>query len=314
MEFSALCYLVEQKINIFEGVLDNNCSKLTTIRDILTKIKEGEWKEEIRYYRNEEDKELRAELKKQFWGVTFSGTFVDKRLDRNLDRYNHILVVDVDLKDLKVKASTARKRLEECPFIFCVFESPSGGLKALAFSRMNKSNHRLFFEGVREYFQYRGIEIDKSGKNPGRLCFISYDPDLYLTHKEKHPFMLERDAPKTFKAEQDRRFQEAQYVQYEKYENSSDLRFIMTTAKKMVNVSIGSYHKGNRNNYVFALACVLNRAGINQNTSIQILFESYPSLGQKEIETTVKSAYKHNSFEHGSRPIMQKKSGQEKLI
>jgi len=231
-----------------------------------------------------------------------------------MDRYNHILVVDVDKKDFKKKAKSIRKDLENCPFIFSVFESPSGGFKALAYSRMKAEYHKLFFKGVQEYFMYKNVKIDSSGKNPGRLCFVSYDPDLYLEYKDKEPFTLQKFAPGVLKEEQDRRFRETRPIDYSQYQNSTNLEYIMGVAKKRAADYVGAYHKGNRNNYIFTLACILNKAGIEQPVAESIIMGNYPSLGPKEIETTVKSAYGRNQHEFGTRPILEKKTSQSGLF
>jgi len=315
MDVSSLQFLIFQEINYFEGVHDSDCTKTTSIEDILTSIKDGVWKDEVEALRAEKSKDIRNELKRQFIGVTFSGNFSGRRLDRNLDLYTHIMVVDVDLKDLKTKPATARKVLENTHFIFAVFESPSGGFEALAYSRMPKENHKIFFDGVEDYFLYNhSLKIDASGKNPGRLCFISWDPELYLEHHGKRPFNLKQDSKKVFNNEESKNFREVKSVDYTKYKESANMGYIMPIAKNRTKNNVGAFHSGNRNNYVFGLACVLNRAGVNKEISIDAILQNYPSLGLKEIEGAVKSAYSHNSYEFGSKPIYEKQDGQSEFF
>jgi BT4734-like, N-terminal domain/Primase C terminal 1 (PriCT-1) len=306
--------ILDQPINIFNGVLDNDCSNIVKMSAVLNAIKNGKWKQEIEWYRQEEDKEERETIKKQFPGVTFSGCFKERRLDRNLAYYTNIMVVDIDLKDMHMNYDKTMDCVQKTPFIFCAFKSPSGGIKALAYSDMSAEDHKLYFAGVEEYFlsEY-GIVIDTSGKNPGRLCFISYDPDMYLEFEDKRTFVLEEDGPKTFQTERSRRFEGVRNVDYSKYEKVFDARYIMDIAKKWLEKGGSGYHKGNRNNYIFGLSCIFNRAGVPEHAAIDIIFQRYNSLGQKEVENTVKSAYRHNKNEHGSKPITKEKNSQTKL-
>ena len=304
---------MSREVNFFYGVWDKDCSKVTTVEEVLSGIKNGEWKDEVEIYRNETDKEQKEEIKKQFLAVTFSGTFSDSRLDRNLDGYNNIMVLDLDLKDMKTKPKTVRKTLQGCPYIFCVFESPSGGFKALAYSRISSENHELFFLGVKENLEKRGLVLDGSGKNLARLCFVSYDPDLYLDAQHKRPFKLSYDAPNLHESLQRKVESQKLDVDYSKFEESRDMNHIMKLAKEWTNKS-GVYHKGNRNNYIFKLSCILNRAGVDKEIATQALIHTYTSLNHKEIEAAVKSAYTHNSFEFGSRPIYTRKTGQSNLF
>ena len=305
--------ILDQPINIFNGVLDNDCSHIVKISAVLKAIKDGKWKEEIEWYRQEEDKSERETIKKQFPGVTFSGYFKDRRLDRNLAYYTNIMVIDIDLKDMTMNYNKTMECVQSTPFVFCAFESPSGGIKALAYSNTLADDHKVYFAGVEEYFLDEfGIVIDTSGKNPGRLCFISYDPNMYTSFEDKRMFELETDAPKTFKTERSRRFEEVREVNYEKYEKVLDARYIKDVAKKWLEKGPG-YHKGNRNNYIFDLSCIFNRAGVPENAAVDIIFQKHNSLGMKEVEVTVKSAYRHNKHEHGSKPITKERDSQTKL-
>lgn len=307
--------IISQPINIFNGVLDNDCSNRVTMRAVLRGIRDGQWKDEIEWYRQETDKVERESIKKQFPGVTFSGVFEERRLDRNLIYYTDVLVVDIDKKDMEVPFEQVMACVQKTPFIFCAFESPSNGIKALAVSDMGKDKHKLFFRGVEEYFmdQY-GITIDTSGKNPGRLCFISYDPNIYFTD-EYSPFDLESQGPKTFLAEKSRGFSEVVDIDFSKYEEAYDLEYVVKTVRGWIdNGPVGHYRKGNRNNYIFAMSCILSEAGIQKETTMHLIISSFRSLSQEEVETTVTSAYKRTSAEFGTRPILKKKSNQSKLV
>lgn len=307
--------VLNKDINIFNGVLDTDCTNVASIKAVLKAIKEGRWKEEIEWYRQEEDKAEREDIKKQFPAVTFSGVFKDRRLDVNLIYHTGILVVDIDKKDMTMSYEKTLDCVKKTPFIFCAFESPSYGIKALAYIGEDPARHKIIFNGVEEYFadQY-GIVIDKSGKNPSRLCFISWDPDLYFTTKEKRIFDIKTDSPKTHITEVSMDYEEIRTADYSKYKVTYDIRVIMDIAKKRAVKGVGAYAKGNRNIYVFYLSCIFNRAGIDESIAIDVIFINYQSLGLDEISRTVKSAYRHNKDEFGTKPISVKDDGQKKML
>jgi len=285
------------------------------MRSVLEAIRLGRWKEEIEWYRQETDPTERETVKKRFPGVTFSGVFKERRLDRNLIHYNDVMVIDIDKKDMDMSFGQAMECLQMTPFVFCAFESPSYGIKALAYSDMGAENHKAFFQGVEEYMDDKyGIKVDASGKNPGRLCFISYDPNMYFNTEDRRPFNLESDAPKTFTHEKNKEFTEVKNIDLSQYENSYDVKFIMEVAKKRVVKGVGAYHKGNRNNFVFYMGCIFSDAGIDKQAAIDIIYSHYSSLGTDEVKSTVSSAYRHCVSDFGSRPIMTKKNNQSKMI
>ena len=75
-----------------------------------------------------------------------------------------------------------------------LFRSPSGdGLKWIvpidpfkhrlgAFTLQEA--HSLNFEAVFNYIQHKyNVEVDKSGKDVSRACFLPYDPEAYINPK-----------------------------------------------------------------------------------------------------------------------------------
>lgn len=351
--------IINQKINYFNGVLDNSCETKVSVKAILEGIRDGVWNENAFDYvqglaKNFKltDEERRAiyddikelfpesdrkvglldyrsgvekygklkpleEIKKMIPGCTFSGTFNHRRFDNNITHHTGMLVIDIDKKDLTMSYARTIECLKSTPFVFCVFKSTGGeGMKALAYTDQDIP-HKDYFKGVEEYLLDEfGIKIDPSGKNVGRLCFISSDPDLYLEFEEKESFTIDKFAPKTKLAIEAERFEEVGRGNgtSSDYEVSNDLAFITSLAVKWAENGVGSYHKGNRNNYIHALACILNRAGVPQHQSEQVVLLRFKSLGQKEVTQTVSSAYTHNKNEFGSRPIHKKANNKQNKI
>jgi len=301
-------------VNIFNGVLDKDTSKKMSVLDILWKISGGEWKTRISQYRLETDKKRKEELKKQLPAVTFSGTLDGGgRFDKDVKNYTGIVVCDID-KVSESKVSSYKKTLSEDGYVLAFFESPSKGLKVLVRANSDLEYHKSHaFRQIEDYMMvHYGIKIDPSGKNPSRLCFISHDEDMYFNDSAQiFPVDVSIDYEEIEKEE----MMESVRNRNENFEISNDSGHVFETCVKWVKKSkVGSYHKGNRNNYVFALSCHLNRAGMSQDLALQMVLGRYPSLGFNEAKTTVGSAYKHNSNEHGSKPIYSKKTNQNELF
>ena len=117
-------------------------------------------------------------LKKQLPGVTWSGTFSQRASDK-LVQHSGLLVADLD--SLGENLPGVRKELLTSPHLWALCVSPCGdGLKAVFRVLADEEKHRANWRAVEKHvFELTGVQIDQSGKDPARLCFMSYDPGLY---------------------------------------------------------------------------------------------------------------------------------------
>ena len=291
-------------VSIFDNVWKESSASEISVLDIIWKISNGEWKDKIEEYLNETDKKKKEFLKKSLPGVVFAGQITaSSRLDSHVKNYTGIVVADID-KIQKGKLKTYKKSLMQDSRVLAFFESPSMGLKVLFKVDSGIEEHKKFaFKQIERYCLYHhDIAIDPSGKNPARLCFVSYDPDMYFNE-----FCDEFEVDLTLDIEEEERRAKLAQMNFSKPSPENicyDADFVFETCIKFVkNSSVGSYHKGNRNNYIFGLSCCLNRASMQANQAIQMIATRYQSLTIEEITTTVMSAYKHNSNEFGTYPI-----------
>lgn len=129
------------------------------------------------------DKEARKYKASHFDYVTFSGEFT-ARNDKNLVKHSCLLVVDFDhLTNLN---ETRQALLEDEYFeTELLFTSPSGdGLKWVIQIDLTQAAHDKFFAAVAYYIsQTYHIEVDKSGKDISRACFLVHDPNVYINPK-----------------------------------------------------------------------------------------------------------------------------------
>lgn len=258
-----------KKINYMPSI-DGNEIKTATIQQVLDCIQKGFWEKKIAPIRqaiNEGQQEKADGLKKTLPAFTISATFKERRKKENIESYSGLIHLDYDkvenieiLKDIVIKI----------PYTFSAFVSPSGkGIKVIINTDAILENHTETFNALRSYYDgIIGFESDRAVKDVTRLCFVSYDPNLYLNENSKIFHLTKRST------------------------SISDV-WNFTTNKT-------EFRIGNRNNFVHQFACNANRYGININETISFASNySSDSFNLDEIESTIKRIYKENSEEFG---------------
>jgi len=153
------------------------------LNDILTDIKTGKFRGPINYLRkclSDQKQEAYMKAKKGLLAFTPSAKFEGGRKPEFLVEYTGFLILDFDkLEGKKLKEATAKA--QNIPYTYASFISPSGnGLKILVKTESTLEKHKEFFEAAKELYEKElGLEMDKSGKDVTRLCFISSDENLY---------------------------------------------------------------------------------------------------------------------------------------
>ena len=110
----------------------------------------------------------------------FSGTFT-KRTEASLICHSGLMCIDFDhLPD----PEGLRQQLlyDEYFETQLMFRSPSGdGLKWIIPKGLPEYSHSDYFDAVANYIQQTySIQIDKSGRDVCRACFLPYDPNAYI--------------------------------------------------------------------------------------------------------------------------------------
>ncbi len=111
---------------------------------------------------------------------TFSGTFT-QRNDKALIRHSGLLCIDFDHL---TNVETLFERLLNDDYFDTqlLFRSPSGdGLKWIIPIDTAQSTHGNYFVAVSNYIsQTYGVEVDKSGRDISRACFLPHDPQAFI--------------------------------------------------------------------------------------------------------------------------------------
>lgn len=130
-----------------------------------------------------EPKDARKYKAQNFDYVTFSGSF-SKRNDANLQRHSGLLTIDFDhIEDIpSLKESLLSDHYFETELLFV---SPSGdGLKWVIPIDLTQAKHQDYFKAVANYVSHTyQIEVDQSGKDISRACFLPHDTDIFINPK-----------------------------------------------------------------------------------------------------------------------------------
>lgn len=249
-----------------------------TISQSLERIKVGKSKDIILKIRNAETKEIADTYKKKLPCILFSGRFT-QRSKEGLKSHSGFIVFDLDdLSDLEA----TREELKEIPYVLSIFTSPSGnGLKFIVrIPKCDAKEHSQYFRQFEKEYDY--LDIDPSGKDIARVCFESYDPDLFINEKAiiYNPELIEEG------------FSNFEKVPVLPINDETEI------IKRILNFNWSkSPQEGERNSFIFDLSSMFCEYGVSEHSAMQTCL-SYRDKGfdDREIENTVKSAYKRRQF------------------
>lgn len=256
-----------------------------TIETILEEIKTGKYKHAIVYLRKslaEKKEEAYNKAKKSLPAFTPSGKFVGGRKLEFLTEYSNCIILDID-KLSTTDLQNAKSIAAQSEFTFSSFISPSGnGLKILVKIDTPKSEHKETFLKVQAHYEEMlKLEIDKSGKDVTRLCFYSWDENVYHNPDAK-TFVTLSEVKVPLKNNC-----HTEPVEVPKTTDNSDAIYthcVNFTEKKV------QYVNGSRNVFVHQLACNLNRKGISLQQALGYILSDF-GYDEKEVIQAVNSAY-----------------------
>lgn len=266
-----------------------NCKVTTpgrlTLKETLL-LQKGEFKETIERIRKSKSKEEKDSFKRNLPAVTFGGEFQGRN---KLIKASGLACLDFD----KVQGLGGYKdALKASEYILSYWLSPSGnGFKALVRipEVKTKKEYQERYQAILSHF--KELTPDEATKDITRLCFLSYDADLYVNKDAK--IFTER-----FKKDI------STYKSFSPNEISNDLpegkivdRLIQWWVKKY------SFSNGSRNNSLFVLACSFSTFGISKSTTENV-FQSFEDkdFSNTEIQTLINSAYRKADFNSKSFP------------
>ena len=293
-----------KKISLFKNFTTVIGSR--TLAEVVNGIRGNHYKESILKIRELVelgDQEQVDRLKKGLVAFTVSGMFVGGRKMSFLETYNPFVILDIDKLDLADLPDLILKT-KEIEFTRVVFLSPSGrGLKIIVEVNSEMERHGLAYRQVSNFYEKElGVEIDKSGKDITRLCFMSYDPDIYFNEESTVFTILEDDknSTQTSSPDSDLIPRRAPDLSIEATNLSGNYQDAFGICVMQTNLKL-EFKKGNRNNYIYQLGVACNHAGLPLEVAInesKMIFD----LDNSEIEKTITSAYNWKPYESGGMP------------
>lgn len=173
----------EQKFSFYKAPVTNvNPYREITLEDVYQVLTGHYLKYKTQILRRISDKGKNREFKsKSFSFVTFSGTFAQRK-EEALKKHSGFLVLDFDHIETpsKLKLQLLKDKYFETDLIFT---SPNGnGLKwVVSIEVSSEYGHGQNFDAINRYIQHTyQIEVDKSGRDVSRVCFLCYDPEAFL--------------------------------------------------------------------------------------------------------------------------------------
>lgn len=161
-----------------------------SISDILNEIRSEKYAQKVNFLRkllNQGNQEGYGMHKKTMPCVTFCATFNSGRKKDDIKEYNYLIVLDID-KLAAEEFQRVKQVFQSDSYVFSFWESPSGngikGLVAIVYdfpiSPPNLDQaHKSAFQKLSAYFNTEyNIDLDESGSDITRLCFLSYDKTI----------------------------------------------------------------------------------------------------------------------------------------
>src|SRR5690606_33103927 len=264
------------KVNLFKTVKSTNPSLTRDVTFFLDRIGNGNSKTIIQRLRREQDSDRRKEIKSTLPAVTFNATFT-KRSKDHVKEPSGLMILDFDDFENPEQAVIFKDNLKKDKHIFSAWISPSEGVKALY--RIMKVKDDAEFKKVYSQVAYKYPNLDVSGKDISRLCFESYDPEIYIN--------LEAEI-----------FSPSIVLEQEINNIGTVTNIPITDQDSVVNRLIiwferDIYDNSNINTSIFILASAFNKFGISKQTATEYGFRyAKPEAPEKEVNAIIHSAYK----------------------
>jgi hypothetical protein len=244
----------------------------------LNRIVVGKSKALVEQVRSTLDKEKAQKIKSNLPSVCFSGLFGPDRTDGQLEQHSGFMVLDFDSVDNLRERQTD---IISCDFVYACWISPSGnGLKALV-RIADGTKHREHFQALQEVFS----DIDGSGSNPSRVCYESYDPEMYI-NRNAGVFKKTKKTEKIVVQER----------------NAGEQETFLNLLKWMSNRK-DAFVTGERNNFLFKLASACCRFGIDEQSANSFITGEFlvnSEFSKSEADRAIKSGYRANRSRQGT--------------
>lgn len=275
---------MEYKFSVFKDLLKTKDTPyLVDLTKIVNRIKQGKSIEIINRVRSANNKEEADQIKQQLPCILFAGEFA-QRNGNGLVKASGLMCLDFDKYENDVVMLEHRAMLERNAHFVLIFTSPSGkGLKGVIRVSQNitKETFPKIFKAFKKEFDYD--YWDGSSCNIDRVCYESYDPDIYVNENATiyDPVLIDTG-----------------------YSNHEKAPLIPVTDEDKIIEKIMNFdwkkdfREGERNAFIFDLAGMFCEYGVSQYTADGYILNNVVigEFSETEAKTTIKSAYKKRQF------------------
>ena len=269
---------MEYKFSVFKELLrSKDTPYLVDLTKIINRIKTGKSKEIIEKIRKGE-----TDLKNTLPCILFAGQF-SERNGNSLIEHSGLMCVDFDKYENDEVMLQHRAMLEQNPHFILLFTSPSGnGTKGVVrIPKATKETHPKYFTAFQKEFDFD--YWDKSCSNVDRVCFESFDPNIYINLEATifEPKLIDTG-----------------------YSNNEKVPLIPVTDEDKIIERIMAFDwkkdfvEGERNAFIFDIAGMFCEYGVSQYTAEGYILNNViiGDFSETEAKTTIKSAYKKRQF------------------
>ena len=275
---------MEYKFSVFKDLLKTKDTPyLVDLTKIVNRIKQGKSIEIINRVRSANNKEEADQIKQQLPCILFAGEFA-QRNGNGLVKASGLMCLDFDKYENDAVMLEHRAMLERNAHFVLIFTSPSGkGLKGVIRVSQNitKETFPKIFKSFKKEFDYD--YWDGSSCNIDRVCYESYDPDIYVNENATiyDPVLIDTG-----------------------YSNHEKAPLIPVTDEDKIIEKIMNFdwkkdfREGERNAFIFDLAGMFCEYGVSQYTAEGYILNNVVigEFSETEAKTTIKSAYKKRQF------------------
>lgn len=273
-------------ITAFRNIRSTNTPYYISIEKSYERIRQGYSKDLIERIRKETDKEKRNALKANLPSICFGGEF-SQRSKEGLIKSSGYMVADYDDIKSKDEFKNIWNDLKNNPYTFLIFKSPSFGisygLKAVI-KIPEDIDHKKYTEIFKAFSnEFPSDYWDSSNSDISRVCYESYDPNLYLN----------KDAKVYDPVIHDKGFSVSEKVPFIPIDNED---FII---EKIMKFNFKrDFNDGERNNFIFDIAGLFCEYGVSKTTAENYILNNVVicNFSERETLTAIGSAYKIRQF------------------
>jgi len=272
------------KISVFKDLLKTkDVPYIVDLDKIIQRIKNGKAKDIVDLVRQAPNKKEADKIKSTLHCILFAGEF-SERNGNGLVEHSGLMCVDFDKYPSTDAMLEHFEILKQNKHFILLFVSPSGfGYKGVVkIPEATKETHPKYFTAFQKEFDFD--YWDKACSNVDRVCYESYDPNIYVNYDAEifEPNLID--------------------VGYSVSEKSPLIP--ITDEDKIIEKIMAfdwkkDFVEGERNSFVFDLAGMFCEYGVSQSTAENYIFNNVVigDFSETEMRTTIKSAYKKRNFD-----------------